>query len=279
MCHSDGIWKWSFSCTFHFHAAFACTDLPCHADSVSINARDHEIKHIFFQCVAGILFYHFRVGSETTGTDDDSVTLYIIFHTIFINCGQTGNDLILTVKGFNRSLKEILNAKFLPSFKDRLVHCTCASRARTSAIFRLYNVPGSFRLREILHCACKNNAHILKPVDRRTGIPEVVMDQVGIRLPVYIIHETGECFFLSQCPHLCFLQTALNAERSHTHIGSSARNTALFKTNDLKSFFGCSHAGTKTCRACSDYGNISINFFHYYSPFCIKASDVLLLQI
>ena len=112
----------------------------------------------------------------------------------------------------------------------------------------------------------KFNAHFFQPVDRISGLPEIIPDKTGITVPMDIIHKLFEDFFLCQFAHHCLLNAAFHTKRSAAHVGSTAAHCSFFETNNFQIIFSGCYAGCKTGRTESDNSNIRCDFCHSIPP-------------
>ena len=122
-------------------------------------------EDIFSHIIATILFDHFRVCSETAGSNDNSFCFYFIFFPFQAGCDKSGYCIVCLDQFLNRSIKVEFNTIVQTILMQYFVHGRSGSWSRYSAAFRFYNMPGLLGCRKVFHNTGEFNPHIFQPVN------------------------------------------------------------------------------------------------------------------
>ena len=209
-------------------------DTPCHIHAVSVDTGDAEGEHILSPLEAQMLLDHVHIVADTAGSDDDGAAHALHFRAVIPDGADADNLSLITHHQLLNGGVELEVHAQLEAVVGHVfdVDGGTALRGLVGA-GHLDDVLGLVGVLEILVHALELGSHGHEPVDSVGRHIEPAAYQLGIGLPVGVLHELHEGLILRPVVHILFLKLRFHGENGHAHIGGAAGGTGLFKGHHI----------------------------------------------
>jgi hypothetical protein len=245
----------------HGHLGRCGSDLPCHADAVTLHPRYAEGEHVFAPLEPRVLLDHTRVVAEAAGGDDhrSGGSFHRLAGTVFRNYARHAVPLLDDL--LHRGLKQDLDPGFLGPVGQDLHHGGVGLLAGPPAL-RHDDMPGELPPRKIRGRFRELDAQAFEPIDGRGRLVDVGPHQARVDPPMSVVHEHAEGFVSRGAHLLQALQPALDAEWSHAHAAGAACGRTFLERDHPGAPLGGGEGCSQARRTRGDDDDVGFQLVH-----------------